>query len=472
LNASDLLDPEIFDEANRAPAQPRQRPNHSEPARRSKPAAEPPAREGGFLNAADLFDPDLFEQIEPPTASRSQAGQINAADLFDPDLFEQIEPPTASRSQAGQINAADLFDPELLSFSEPEEAPEEPGHFNASELLDEDLMDGQFGQGWGETDAPEDAGWDNAPRARPRAPSAPLRPPVGAPLLNLRPIVPEAPPRRPSRPGAARSASHPPAYTPDPLELEEEPLMDRGWRVIPSSPPPGAMQTISRPATQRRPPPAQPGIGRQIISGMGKAAAIALVLGILATAILVGYARCQQLNCWQTLISSRSTALPTTTPIPGFSSYQDTQLGLKFEYPQGWKHTNTSRPNDKHYQSDRFSASAYAWIEVGSSSQYNGSSPDQINEATINLLKAMPTVIFVQTWTPDTPTTHIDGQDWTIEDALITLQDNTTLQLTTLALLYNGRGYVIFYQSHQEEFSLFSSHYFEPMLLSFRFLDH
>jgi hypothetical protein len=205
---------------------------------------------------------------------------------------------------------------------------------------------------------------------------------------------------------------------------------------------------------------------------LGKTAALVLVLVIIGVAIQVGYTRCQQLNCWQTIISAQSTALPTLTPIPGFASYQDAQLGVALEYPKNWQHAASHRANDAGYQSDRFSISSYAWIEIGTSPQYGGWSSDQINAATINFLKSSPTILSVQTWVPDTPTTHLDGQDWAIEDAAFTLQDGTNLQLTTLALIYNGRGYVIFYQSHQEEFTHFSSQYFEPMLLSFRFLNH
>jgi hypothetical protein len=205
---------------------------------------------------------------------------------------------------------------------------------------------------------------------------------------------------------------------------------------------------------------------------LGKAAALVLVLGIIGAAIQVGFVRCQQLDCWQSLLSGQSSALPTLTPIPGFASYQDPQIGVVLEYPNGWQRIASHRDSDKSYLSDRFAVSSYAWIEVGTSPQYSGWTADQINAATINLLRASPTVTSVQTWVPDTSTTHIDGQDWSIEDAAFSLQDGTNLQLSTLALIYNGRGYVIFYQSHQEEFTHFSSQYFEPMLLSFRFLDH
>src|SRR5262249_32819986 len=142
------------------------------------------------------------------------------------------------------------------------------------------------------------------------------------------------------------------------------------------------------------------------------------------------------------------------------------------EYPQSWQHAPGQRSSDKGYQGDRFSVSDYAWMEIGTSPQYNGWTADEINADTIAFLRTSSTVFAAQTWVPNTSTTHIDGQEWAIEDAAFTLQDGTNLQVSTLALVYNGRGYIIFYQSLQGEFTRFSSQYFEPMLLSFRFLNH
>ncbi len=445
LNAASLLDPEILDEIGMAPPSPRQNTtNLFPPDQRGKPGAAPPPGAGGFLNAADLFDPDIFD--EPAPAPAASSGQINAADLFDPEVLEQL--------------------------SGEEETPLEPPHFDAANLLDEDVFGDHVAQGWEEPAPPEeDDDWLNSPRPPLPTPAAPPQPPIAAPLFSLPPLAPEAPPRRPSRSGGLRPASPPPAYVPDPLDIEMDPAMERGWRIVPSAPLPGTLPVGPRPGMQRRPPPPQPGIGQRLIGALGKATALVLVLVILAAASLVGYTRCQQLNCWQSLLVAQSTALPTVTPMPGFASYQDAQLSITIEYPKDWQRASGHRANDGQYQGERFSISIYAWMEIGTSPQYSGWTPEQINTAAINSIRALPNVIGTQTWTPETPTTHLDGQDWTIEDAAFTLQDGTNLQLTTLALLYQGHGYVIFYQSHQEEFTLFSSQYFEPMLLSFRFLN-
>lgn len=446
FNASDLVDPAVLEEIGAAPAQPRQNGAHRhKEGQRSTPAA-PPAGGGGFLNAADLFDADIFDQAAPAAAPEPAAGQINAADLFDPDV---------------------------LGFPEQEAAPGGPALFNASELLDEDLRGDHLGQGWeGPPTFPEEDDWLNNPRAQQRAPTGAPLPPVAPPLFNLQPLAPEAPPPRPARPGARHPARQAPIYAPDPLDIDDlDPAMERGWRIVPPATPQVGFPAGARPGHQRRPPPPKPSTARRLTGTLGKAAALVLVLGIIGVAIQVGFVRCQQLDCWQSLLSGQSSALPTLTPIPGFASYQDPQIGVVLEYPKGWQRVASHRDSDKGYVSDRFAVSSYAWIEIGSSPQYSGWTADQINAATISFLRASPTVTSVQTWVPATSTTHIDGQDWSIEDAAFSLQDGTNLQLSTLALIYNGRGYVIFYQSHQEEFTHFSSQYFEPMLLSFRFLN-
>ncbi len=445
FNASDLVDPAILNEIGAAPAQPRQHTAHRLASEQHGKPAAPPAGEGGFLNAADLFDADIFDQSAPAEAQGPATGQINAADLFDP---------------------------EVLGFPEHEEAPGGPALFNASELLDEDLIGDHLGQGWGGPALPAADDWINSPHAPQRAPTGAPMPPIAPPLFNLQPLAPEAPTQRPARSGARNPAGQAPIYTPDPMELDLDPGIERGWRIVPTATPQVGTPAGARPGRQRQPPPPKPRHTRRLTGTLGKAAALVLVLVIIGAAIQVGFVRCQQLNCWQSLLSGQSSALPTLTPIPGFTSYQDPQIGVMLEYPQGWQHVASHRDSDKSYLSDRFAVSSYAWIEIGTSPQYSGWTADQINAATINLLRSTPTVVSFQTWVPATSTTHIDGQDWSIEDAAFSLQDGTNLQLSTLALIYNGRGYVIFYQSHQEEFTHFSSQYFEPMLLSFRFLNH
>jgi hypothetical protein len=42
--------------------------------------------------------------------------------------------------------------------------------------------------------------------------------------------------------------------------------------------------------------------------------------------------------------------------------------------------------------------------------------------------------------------------------------------MTSLAIIHQGRGYAIFYFAVQSQFSFYSDSYYEPMLLSFRFL--
>src|SRR5947209_19065825 len=122
-------------------------------------------------------------------------------------------------------------------------------------------MGGQLGQGWGGANAPAEDDWNNGPRPRQRKPTGPPMPLVAAPLFNLPPLIPEAPPQRPTRNGARGSAGLPPAYAPDPTEIDIDPAMDRGWRVVSPALPPGAIQPGARPNRQRRPPPPpQPGI--------------------------------------------------------------------------------------------------------------------------------------------------------------------------------------------------------------------
>ena len=83
----------------------------------------------------------------------------------------------------------------------------------------------------------------------------------------------------------------------------------------------------------------------------------------------------------------------------------------------------------------------------------------------------LPDVDSTQTFVPSSPTIRIANQDWTAEDANLTLKNGVSLRMTCLAIIHNGRGYVIFYYARQEVFSSNYSQYFEPMLLSFRFLD-
>jgi hypothetical protein len=203
-----------------------------------------------------------------------------------------------------------------------------------------------------------------------------------------------------------------------------------------------------------------------------KTLGLLLALVIIGVASLVAFAHYQQLLSLQkTLNTGQTTALPTIFVPPGFTRYQNPQLGVSLNYPLGWHSAPGTTITTAPYSSERFSTGKFAWLEVGFSTEYASLVPDQINNRIIAALRAAPTVSSVDTTSPISPITHIDGQDWTTEYAFLFMQDGTILQATTLALVHNGRGYVIFYQCFQGDYDLFSHQFFAPMLLSFRFLS-
>ena len=79
-------------------------------------------------------------------------------------------------------------------------------------------------------------------------------------------------------------------------------------------------------------------------------------------------------------------------------------------------------------------------------------------------------IISIQTFAAAASTIHINDQNWTAEDANV-VNNGVNLRMTCLAIIHNGRGYAIFYFSRQDIFSDDYAQFFDPMLLSFRFLN-
>ena len=127
--------------------------------------------------------------------------------------------------------------------------------------------------------------------------------------------------------------------------------------------------------------------------------------------------------------------------------------------------------SDAQYRGDLFQAGPYTALEVGSSAQYQDWSPAQIDDYILGRPFPLAGVSKIQVSVPTSPTIHITNLDWIVEDADLTLTNGIGLRMTCLALTHDGRGYVIFYFARQEVFSDNYVEYFQPMLLSFRFLN-
>lgn len=491
FNAADLLDPEVLADlpGAEAPA-PRRSGALFTPPAPDQQAEEPP----DWLNSSL---PRMQAAPEPNPAGRS-SGTFNAADLFDPDVLAGLSfpggKPEASNpgneqpaQPQGMLNAADLFDPEVLAgFSPPDAGPAVPQR-NPTHPSPQ----------W------EDPRLRQSPLEGPaaRQPSTAFGPPPAAPRTSrgigapphfaLPPIAPEtpeayAPPERPSNARLPRVS--PPHMngaaevdTPGmPIQLSGAP--PRGWRIVsdapiparqhgrkPSHPPVIAAQLA---AAQAMPTPAQTSHtihrSRPSLTGL---ISLLMALTVLTLAALFGLYRYQQILALQpTPIQNTGGTLPTVAPRQGYVIYPDSALAFSLQYPAQWQRQSDHDKHDAQYNGDLFSSGVYAALEVGSSSRYNSWSPGQINDYVLSSTFFLSHVVGVQLTVPTSPTIHIAGLDWTAEDADVTFDTGVVLHMTSLAITHQGRGYAIFYFAVQEQFSFYSDNYYEPMLLSFRFL--
>jgi hypothetical protein len=485
FNAADLLDPEVLADLPNAEPSPRrssgglfspaapvrqvEEPSdwlNSAPPPRAQPAPEPDqtARSSGMLNAADLFDPDVLAGFSFPGAAPEAPAQ-------------QPEPP-------GIFNAADLFDPEVLaglSFPGAERAAPEPNplSFQPEQEYPRSKSSPLEGQG---TRQPSTA--FGPPPAAPRT----SRGMVAPPHFSLTPIAPEppeayAPPERPSNarlPRVSTPSMNGAAETATPVPLADVP---RGWRIVSDTPPtpvrkrsrhPSHSQAIAEQlaAAQGIPAPAQPASksqrSRPALAGL---ISLLVALAVLTIAALFGLYRYQQIMSLQpTPIQNTSGTLPTVAPKAGYVIFPDTALAFSLQYPTQWQRQPDHDGHDAQYRGDLFSSGVYAALEVGSSPKYSSWSPGQINDYILNSTFFLSHVVGVQLSAPASPTIHIAGQDWTAEDADVTFDTGVVIHMTSLAIIHQGRGYAIFYYAVQEQFSFYSDSYYEPMLLSFRFL--
>ena len=436
---------------------------------------------------------------------------FNASDLLDPAVLEDIplvEPESESSTGASQaqplLNAVDLFDPAVLA----------------------DLSLGGAEEEDRAGDSRQPAGWPLDDAEPPEEPPAldtwqrPARQPTGpiAPIFSLPPLTEPTASPRPSTP--FRSRPLPPADDPAPpliSRLSDEPdemdiPSERGWRVVSPTPPPerpGApdemklpsergwrvappsqppMRLRSRPVTRSHPayppmayppmpdPRAAPPRHRErahrqhgLMWSLGGGLSLLLVLAIIGAAIAYAAIRYFQLEGTQNNAGG-SVPLPTVGPKAGYTIYRDVALGFSLQYPTSWQEQAGKNENDAQYAGDIFRISPNAALEVGSSSQYQNLSPAQIDDTVLNNPLGIANVSNVTTSVPTASTILIAGLNWTPEDATVTLNSGLTLSMTCLAISYNGRGYVLCYFANQQIYDSYESQYFEPILLSFRFL--
>ena len=197
-----------------------------------------------------------------------------------------------------------------------------------------------------------------------------------------------------------------------------------------------------------------------------------IALAVLTVAALFGLYRYQQIMALQpTPVQNTSGTLPTVAPRAGYIIFPDKTLAFSLQYPAEWKEQPDTDLHDAQYRGDLFSSGVYAALEVGSSPKYNSWSPGQINDYVLNSTFFLSHVVGVQLSAPASPTIHIAGLDWTAEDADVTFDTGVVIHMTSLSIIHQGRGYVIFYFAVQSQFSFYSDSYYEPMLLSFRFLS-
>lgn len=197
-----------------------------------------------------------------------------------------------------------------------------------------------------------------------------------------------------------------------------------------------------------------------------------IALGVLTIAALFGLSRYEQILALQpTPMQNTNGTLPTVAPRAGYIIFPDKTLAFSIQYPAAWKEQPDTDLNDAQYLGDLFSSGDYAALEVGSSPKYNGWSPGQINDYVLGAPFVLTRhEVNVQLSAPTSPTIHIAGLDWTAEDADVTFDNGVVVHMTSLSIIHKGRGYHISYWAVQSQFPFYSGNYYEPMLLSFRFL--
>ncbi len=387
------------------------------------------------------------------------------------------------------LNAADLFDPEVLADLTGARGEERsaPGHEDAGQ---EDDFPAFLREG--PKDSPPNAREtyrqgpprpSTGPIPAPRAASGSIAPPLfslsALPVVEPQPVAPPSP-----FPLEEPLPPEPPLPPPDAQAWPQPP---RGYRIPsgpvpmgmppgrPLAPPPGIYPSgvypmPAPPASKVR--PSAPAQGRRFFSTMGGLISLVLVLAILGVALLIGAARLFQL---QSLIApppqATSAPLPTVAPKPGYNILPDKTIGFSLQYADSWTSTPDHDSSDAGYHGRLFSAGPNTGFEVGISPLYNAWSPAQIDDYILAHPFPLPNVATSQTFVPSSPTIRIANQDWTAEDANLTLSNGVNLRITCLAIIHNGQGYAIFYYASQQVFNSNYSEYFEPMLLSFRFLN-
>jgi hypothetical protein len=220
---------------------------------------------------------------------------------------------------------------------------------------------------------------------------------------------------------------------------------------------------------------AQPRKGRPFFSTLGGFLSLLLVVVILGSAIFFGASRYFQLQALQPQPAKTTVAtLPTVAPKAGYTILPDQKLGISLQHANSWQEQADSDKSDPAYQGDLFYAGTNpgfnVGFEIGSSSQYASLSPLQIDNYVLANPFPLKHITNIQTFPANVSTIHINDQNWTAEDANV-LNNGVNLRMTCLAIIHNGRGYAIFYFSRQEVFSTEYAQYFQPMLLSFRFLN-
>jgi hypothetical protein len=213
---------------------------------------------------------------------------------------------------------------------------------------------------------------------------------------------------------------------------------------------------------------------RRFLGTLGGLMSLFLVLAIIGGAVLFGVTRYAQLQALQPKPAQATTApLPTVAPRPGYTIYADQALGFSLQYANNWHRQADHDAADAQYQGDLFQAGPYAGLEVGSSPQYQRQNwnPAQIDDYILGKPFPLNNITSIQVSVPASPTVHIANLDWTAEDANLTLAGGITIRITCLAIQHNGRGYAIFYFAEWAVFSNYDIQFFEPMLLSFRFLN-
>ncbi len=446
------------------------------------PAAPPPhhtpSQSQPFFNASDLLDPQVFDAVPqaPP--------ETGAADIFSTGpLADNALPP----AQPGLLNAADLFDPQVLadltgsgengrSFQNRAEAPARDAY--PSFAADEEI-------GYQDEE-------DNYPPAPPRPTG---KGPIAAPLFSLSALPATGPqpslPPLPPPPFPSRN------LTPDAIPIdepdEESWSLQSGYRIVSGPPALGAPTSRqSMPAPGRYPvapypmsiapaskatarPAPLPRKGRPFFSTVGGFFSLLLVVVILGSAIFFGAQRYFQLQALQQNPEPTTiAALPTVAPKAGYTIFPDQKLGISLQYANSWQEQADKDKSDSTYQGDLFFAGTNpgfnTGFEIGSSPQYAGSSPLQIDDYILANPFPLSNITNIQTFVSTSSTIHINDQNWTAEDANV-VNNGVNLRMTCLAIIHNGRGYAIFYFARQNVFSDDYAQFFDPMLLSFRFLN-